>query len=403
MKNRIRNILYISIVAIISILGITAVYAKTGESLTIDKKDFVIVVGEREDAKFHTTMGYAWCITPDKVGAPQGSTLTYLKNETDGSILYILDHAKTDDESYISSQLALWLYTDNYMPDAYIENSNSSVVKNAKAILAAAKNNKNYSTAPKIVLNASDTNMTLKTIDNDTYFVSNTLSASLTNATNYKVTLTNAPTGTKIVNSSNKETSSFKNGETFTIMVPEASVESAQKIKVKVSATGTNKYVEVYTPENKEKQDLALVRSEEKTVSSETELSVSPVKRVCEVYKGKYYGEDGKETTKENYTKQCTHECEVYKGKYFDSFGKETTLEEYTKQCTHKCEIINGKYYGKDGKETNKTTYENECKPTQIVVPSTGSSSLPLGIYLLIGILPIIGGTSIILKTNKEN
>ena len=455
----IKKILYLFIVTIISLIGLTSVYAKTGEKLTLDAKSYINLVGPRKEAKFHTTMGYGWCITPEKKGADQGTTFTYVNDETDGGYLYLLNNSKTDDRSYLVTQLAVWLYKSNYMPDTYWNNSSSQIVIDAKALANAARNNKNYNTKPAISIVNNDKAMKLVKEGNTYYYISGELSAKLTNATEYKVTLSNAPTGTKILNSSNKEVSTLKAGEKFKIKVPEANVTANKTIKVTVSASGTRKFIERYRPSNTAKQDLIVLRSENVTVNSSSELTITPKKRTCDIFNGKYYGEDGTIVDKEEYekqckhvcepyngeyygedgtkvdkeeyekqcihkcepyngeyygedgtkvdeetyNKQCNHVCEEYKGKYFDSFGKETTLEEYIRQCKHTCEIYNGKYYGKNGNEVDAITYENECNPSTVVVPPTGSNKMPIGMYLLIGILPIAGGTKLILKSRKEN
>ena len=97
-------------------LGVTCVGAKSGESITIDKKHLIYSgVASRSEAKFHTTMGYAWCITPRKTGADQGAVLKFTREEADGGVLYLLDHADTNDSGYILTQLALWMYESDYL------------------------------------------------------------------------------------------------------------------------------------------------------------------------------------------------------------------------------------------------------------------------------------------------
>ena len=131
---------------------------------------------------------------------------------------------------------------------------------------------------------------------------------------------------------------------------------------------------------------------DEKTYKEECEEKTP----VCEIKDEKYYDEQGKETTKEEFEKKCKkHTCEVlsdgtkygkngtivdektykeeceeknpvceYKNhQYYDNEGKATTKEEYEKKCKkHTCEIVDNKYYDKNGKEVNKSTYEASCK-----------------------------------------
>ena len=95
-----------------------------------------------------------------------------------------------------------------------------------------------------------------------------------------------------------------------------------------------------------------------------------PKNPVCEIKDDKYYDKDGKETSKEEYEKSCKQiKCEYRDHQYYDLNGEATTKEEYEKQCKkHYCEVIDNTYYDKNGNKVNKTTYEASCKKNICVV-----------------------------------
>ena len=77
-----------------------------------------------------------------------------------------------------------------------------------------------------------------------------------------------------------------------------------------------------------------------------------------------YYNKDGKETTEIIYLKQCAvHSCEILSdGTHYDMDGKEVTEDEYLKSC-FKCRKENDKYYDENGKETTKENWDIMCTP----------------------------------------
>ena len=95
-----------------------------------------------------------------------------------------------------------------------------------------------------------------------------------------------------------------------------------------------------------------------------------PKKPVCEIKDDKYYDDEGKETSKEEYEKKCKKiKCEYRDHQYYDLNGEVTTKEEYDKQCKkHYCEVIDNTYYDKNGNVVNKTTYEASCKKNICVI-----------------------------------
>lgn len=91
-----------------------------------------------------------------------------------------------------------------------------------------------------------------------------------------------------------------------------------------------------------------------------------------------------------NYSVNCLDEtpepvvniCKVVDGKYYGKDGKEVTKEQYTDQCEKKiCRIVGGKYYDKNGKEVSKAAYYKACPN-----PKTGRNT-----YYTYGILTVAG------------
>ena len=93
-------------------------------------------------------------------------------------------------------------------------------------------------------------------------------------------------------------------------------------------------------------------------VSSKEEMIASCA---CRIDNGKYYDNEGEETTEENYNKVCNPVCVCRDGQCYDDDGEPVTPEEYEKSCG--CRIDNGKYYDNEGKETTEENYYKVCNP----------------------------------------
>ena len=361
-----KNIIAILIVFFSFIIGLSNVQAKTGERITIDSKTYIQTgFGTRTEAKFHTTKGYAWCITPHKTGANQGTILYYKGQETNGGTLYLLDRAGTSDSQYLETQLALWIYDSKYLPAIYEQNSNSTVVKNAKILANEASKNANYKVEPSITLDAGgNTILSLAKIGDKYYYQTNTMSARLVNASSYTVSLENAPSGAYIANTNGTATNTFKNGEKFTVRIPETSINASVKFNVVAKTSGTKKYVERYTPENSNLQEVVLLRQENVTLSTKKEMTISPTKKYCQLFNGRYYGTNGTVVSAEQYKKECVHTCTQYNGNYYGLNNTIVSYEQYKKECVHTCTQYNGSYYGENGNVVTYDQYKKECVHT---------------------------------------
>lgn len=84
--------------------------------------------------------------------------------------------------------------------------------------------------------------------------------------------------------------------------------------------------------------------------------------------------------------------CKIVDGKYYGSNGSEVTKEQYTEQCDKKvCRIENGKYYDKNGKEVTKDEYYKACPN-----PKTGNNT-----YYAYGIITVIGACILYMFTKR--
>ena len=111
----------------------------------------------------------------------------------------------------------------------------------------------------------------------------------------------------------------------------------------------------------------------------------------CEFKNDKYYNNEGKEVTKDEYNKDC-NSCKIENGKYYNNEGKEVTKEQWNQDC-NSCRKENGKYYNKDGKEVTKEQWNKDCGN-----PDTGIDNP----YIIIAIVVAAGaGIAFISKKKK--
>ncbi len=208
------------------------------------------IAGYHFGKKKNSAGGYVYCNNIHK-GTPHGEKMT-LVGQAPAGIAYILSNGYpsksitgNSDYDYYITQAAVWWYLDdttgsNNLSKSFKTTGSDShgLRKYVKSLVAAAKKVKSYSTASLKVNNASSA-MTLSSDKN--YYVSNSIGVTAKSVSGkYSVSLSGAPSGTRIVNASTlRDASSFATNEKFKIMVP---VSSAQNLKttitVNVKATG---------------------------------------------------------------------------------------------------------------------------------------------------------------------
>lgn len=377
---------YFIFIIMVVVLCTTNVYAVS--KITITKKDYIRTNFSdgtyRRDAYFHTNKGVAYCITPTKTSAPQGTSLSYSNTVNSGPVLYLLNNSKS---SYLTTQLAIWKVNNNFIPAAY--NKNQSIVSKVNKLANTAKKNSKYSVNPTMKLSSSSLKFSESSDGN--YYVSNSITVTHNKMSKIVATVSGAK-GAVLVSSSNSGSSlSLGNGSKFSVKIPKSSISSTSNIKVAVKGTGNKLAYQRYS--GGKWQDLIILVKIPKTVNITANGNVTPVVHKCEYKYGKYYdkngnvtdktnysiqcekhtcekvgntyfGKDGKVTTEKEYNLQCkTHTCEKVDDTYFDKDGKVTTEKEYNLQCeTHTCEKVDDKFFGKDGSEVSESDYNLQCK-----------------------------------------
>lgn len=349
MKKKLFAYFLIVLMAMISVMGIN-VEAKS--AMTITKKT-KITTGSKTNTKFYTNKGYAFCITPRRNGPEVGASLSYKKDMNDGGLLYLLEKTGTSNEEYLATQLAIWQYNSQYIPDYFVSNPGYSVVKKSKALASEAARNRNYtSKQPSLSMSTNVGNLSLT--DDGRYYKSGVITVNASNIkNNVKYQLLNAPSGAKI------ETSGTSNY----IVIPVDSVNSKVSVTLKATATGTYNTIERYSTGNSEQQELIVLVRNEKTITKSVTLTAVPEKRSCEVVNGTYYDANGKVTDSSTFELTCKkHSCEIIGDHYFDKEGRDTDQASYEASCVHKCIYYNHEYYDENGKVTDNETFELTCK-----------------------------------------
>ena len=351
--------IFMMILAICAVFCFNTVNA-SAKSLKITKKTYIKTgIGSRKEAKFYTSKGYAYCITPMKTGANQGTTLYYKNTIKNGGLVWLIENGGHSDKAYLATQIAIWKHYNNYMPAVYKNHPGNSAVKKAKALASsAASHNKDNYKNPSVKLSTSSTKMS--EVEKGKYFKSKAITVKLSNVSSAKVSVTSPAT---IVNSSNKKVTTVKNGNKIYVRVPASKVTKSKSYTIKASASKTVKAVERYSPKNSKYQDLAIVVKDKKSDSAKKTVTAKPVVRKCEYANGKYYGKNGKVVDKTTYSIQCKkHACEKVGNTYFGKNGNKVSYTTYDIECNeHKCQKVGNVYFGKDGDQVDYETFYLEC------------------------------------------
>ena len=232
------------------VLNVEATSVPQSFTATSEKYLGGYIAGYHFGKKKNSAGGYVYCNDIHK-GTPHGEKMTLI-GEAPAGIAYILSNGYPNksitgnsDYDYYITQAAVWWYLDDTTGSNNLSKSFKTtgrdphgLRKYVTALVTAAKKVKSYSTARLTVNNASSA-MTLSSDKN--YYVSNSIGVTAKSVSGqYSVSLSGAPSGTRIVNASTlSDASSFATNEKFKVMVP---VSSAQNLKttitVNVKATG---------------------------------------------------------------------------------------------------------------------------------------------------------------------
>lgn len=232
------------------VLNVEAASVPRSFTATSEKYLDGYIAGYRFGKKKNSAGGYVYCNNIHK-GTPHGEKMT-LVGQAPAGIAYILSNGYpsksitgNSDYDYYITQAAVWWYLDDTTGSNNLSKSFKTtgsdphgLRKYVKSLVAAAKKVKSYSTASLKVNNASSA-MTLSSDKN--YYVSNSIGVTAKSVSGkYSVSLSGAPSGTRIVNASTlSDASSFATNEKFKVMVPVSSAKNLKTtITVNVKATG---------------------------------------------------------------------------------------------------------------------------------------------------------------------
>lgn len=217
-----------------------------------------------------------------------------------GGLIYILKNGYPNkailgdnDKDYYITQTAVWWYLDKTTGSTNLGSQFKSsgsdphgMRKYVKKLVDEAYSHRNDSfgfSDTKLIINTTGSNgLTL----NDGYYISSNIKATtLKNVSSYNVTLTNAPSGTKILKADGTETAysnafTVKGNEAFKIKIPASAVKSTSlSINVKASAKGNVQYMAYeYQPEDSSMQNVALLEKAQQNVSSQLTLNLESSK-----------------------------------------------------------------------------------------------------------------------------
>ena len=285
MKSIKKTILSVLVALLVFVSTATATYA-VPQTITLGGTETLegYVSGVKFTTKTTKDGGYLYCLDMKKKTAKD--TTETLKGQRDAGVAYIIANGYpsksiTGDrlKDYYITQTAVWWYLDDTTGSSNLSEKFKTtgsdphnirpIIKNLVEKAKTAKANGYAQT--KLTITTSNKDMSLK----DGYYVSSEITASSSNISTYTVTLSNAPSGTKVVSTSGVEKTTFNAGEKFIIKVPGSKVTGTElDIKVTAKATGYVTKAYEYTPVNNTMQPVALIETETQNVSSTITLSI---------------------------------------------------------------------------------------------------------------------------------
>lgn len=280
-----KTILSVLVALLVFVSTATATYA-VPQTITLGGTEALegYVSGVKFTTKTTKDGGYLYCLDMKKKTAKD--TTATLKGQRDAGVAYIIANGYprksiTGDrlKDYYITQTAVWWYLDDTTGSSNLSQKFKTtgsdphnirpIIKNLVEKAKTAKANGYAQT--KLTITTSNKDMSLK----DGYYVSSEITASSSNISTYTVTLSNAPSGTKVVSTSGVEKTTFNAGEKFIIKVPGSKVTGTElDIKVTAKATGYVTKAYEYTPVNNTMQPVALIETETQNVSSTITLSI---------------------------------------------------------------------------------------------------------------------------------
>lgn len=409
MKKIFGIVLTLLIVAVVSITSMATIYAAP-KNISVDREGVMVsYIGENYKwAKFRTSDGkVAYCMDLGKTW-PERKTDLSLVGEGDAGLTYILSNGYpyksivgNDDQDRFITQAAVWWYlsdtgqtgklsedfttnaADPYGLRSYIQKLVSDA-KNAKA-----------SSAPTLDVKVNNSDMSLSSDGN--YFISEEITPTLTGTSSYKVSVSGAPSGTTITNTSGQSQTTFKSGEKFQVRIPSNALGQTTTIKVTVSATGATSKAYVYQPSDSAMQRLTVLYTDNTDLSKTINLTAKVDKpKVCVDYVIVGDVRPDPDLTDPTPGTSCYD-----KGTKYDQENELTTRQENCKfNGWYTSEDLTGKWVDGTALNNNLTLYGAWDCGTSINVPNTAANIS--FIILGVGLLVIAGGVAIIIYRDKK-
>ncbi len=242
--------------------------------------------------------GYIYCSESIHKSSTQNTTLTRI-GAKDAGYTYIIKNGYPNkkftgnsDKDYYITQTAIWWYMDSTAGTHNLTSAFKSSGQNkyglrkyVKQLVTGAKKAKKAGyDKPSLKANVSSASLTL----NGSNYESEYISVTAKNVPGkYKVSLTNAPKGAKIIDSDGKEVTSLKTTEKFKIQVPASKVSDDTTIDVKLTATGVTKKAYEYKPGSSSYQKVIPdeLYEVEKTLNTSTALKLNVEKAKVSIIK----------------------------------------------------------------------------------------------------------------------
>lgn len=205
---------------------------------------------------------FVYCLNHNKDIAK--NVTEYKVGELDAAIAYIIrsnPNTGNTTKDYYIKQVAVWWYLDEVkggsnLKQEFYNQPNTGIKKQVYDLKEAAKKNNSYATT-SIKINSDSTSLT----ESGSYYVTPVMTVTSSNITTFKVSVSNAPTGTIITDANGNVKETFNSNESFMVKVPTTSVSVGSKVNmtVAVSATGTVYKAYEYKPNNTSIQNVATI------------------------------------------------------------------------------------------------------------------------------------------------
>ncbi len=226
-----------------------------------------------------------YCMDLDLAGATTGTGYTY-STDGDAGLLYIIENGypnksitnRDEIDQYIT-QAAVWWYLSDTGQTAQMSSAFQTTDKEAysgirdeiEKLVEGAKN----AQAESYTIDLQTSNTTLILTDDEKYYESSVMSATVTSGGTYTVTVSGGTNGTIITDEEGNTKNEFASGETFKIMIPSSELTEAIQLTVTVSAEGS-KSVAVFAPSDSSFQRVVSSEIYTQNVTDTVILSVTP-------------------------------------------------------------------------------------------------------------------------------